>query len=171
MYRALTLSIILSFAFCLLPGCGESLPPGMPRLYPAIITVTQEGTPLEGATVQLIPEDQANAQWGPGGTTNASGVAVLYTNARFRGAPLGEYRVTVTKRETEPHPHPELSGGDRAQLAEFMRIAQSLKTYNYVEPQYSSITETPLRIEITARERNYEVDAGQQVRIEARLMR
>jgi len=151
-------------------GCGERLPAGMPRLYPASITVTQEGTPLAGALVQLIPEDPANAAWGPGGTTNQSGVVVLRTNGAYLGAPLGTYKVTVSKTEMEPHPNPELRGGSEEDLRRSLAILRTLRTYSYVEPQYGSIRYTPLRIEITARERNYTIDAGRKIRVEARTM-
>ena len=144
----------------------------MPRLYPASITVTQEGVPLEEAMVQLIPEDQANARWGPAGTTDASGVAVLQTNGKYKGAPLGKYKVIVSKMWTEPHPKPELSGAkSREELGEYLAIARTLKTYNMVEPQYGSINDTPLNLEITAKGKTYPVDAGKQIKVEAKVMR
>lgn len=142
----------------------------MPKLYPASVTVTQEGKPLAGAMVQLIPEDSVNSAWGPGGTTNASGVVVLQTNGKYKGAPLGKYKVTVTKREQEPHPNPELAqGGPRTpEFAKFQEIGRNLKVYSYVESQYGSIAETPLNIEVTAKEKNYTIDAGKAVKTDVK---
>ena len=167
MNRTLTSSIVLLLSSILMTGCGEALPDGMPRLYPATIIVTQEGIPLAGAMVQLIPEDSANAAWGPGGVTDESGSIVLHTNGKYKGAPLGHYKVTVMKREREPHPQPELreAGPHTPEFARFMDIARSLQTYAYVEAQYTVPTDTPLRMEITPRGRTYEVDAGPPVKI------
>ena len=168
MKRTFLSLITLLLAIFLLPGCGESLPDGMPRLYPASIAVVQEGTPLEGAIVQLIPENEDHSAWVPTGTTDAQGVAVLQTNGRFAGAPLGSYRVTVTKREQEPHPHPELAAyppGD-PNHQRFVEIGRNLRAFNLVAPIYSSVVDTPLRVEIVAGQRNYEVDAGEITRIE-----
>jgi len=149
-------------------GCRENLPAGMPKLYPASVTVTQEGKPLAGALVQLIPEDSANSSWGPGGTTNTSGVVVLQTNGKYKGAPLGKYKVTVSKREKEPHPNPELAGGP--EFRRYVEIDKNLKTYSYVEPQYGSIAKTPLSVEVTAREKTYTVDAGKAIKTEAKRL-
>ena len=166
-------SIVLLPATFLMTGCGEKLPDGMPRLYPASITVTQEGEPLAGALVQLIPEDPVNSAWGPGGNTDASGVVVLQTNGRYRGAPLGKYRVTVTKMETDPHPNPEWMNApsDSPEFRQNMEISRRLRVYHLVDPQLRSTTDTPLRLEVTAGEKNYTIDVGEKVRVEARILR
>lgn len=149
-------------------GCGEKLPIGMPRLYPASVTIMQEGTPLAGAVVQLIPEDSANAQWGPGGMTDASGVAELRTNGPYKGAPLGTYKVVVSRSESDPHPHPELTapGASREDLGKYMAIGMRLKVYTYVESKYGSVETTPLRVEITAKGKNYTIDAGKPIKVQ-----
>ena len=157
-----SLITLLLMAF-LMTGCwGEPRPAGMPKLYPASIVVTQEGTPLEGASVQLFPEDSANSQWGPGGMTDASGVAELRTNGKYPGAPLGSYKVVVTKHGFEPHPHPEwadLPESDPNRW-KYLQIQEGLKAFELVETKYSLLKETPLRVEITAKEKTYPVDAG-----------
>jgi len=166
MNRAL-LSILLLLATVLMTGCGEKLPPGMPKLYPVIVTVTQEGTPLAGAIVQLIPEDPAHAAWGPGGMTDASGVAVLRTNGPYKGAPLGKYKVVVTKSEIEspPSPPPRGPGVTREDVGRYQALLNRLKAYNYVETQYGSATDTPLEVEITAKVKNYTFDAGKPIKV------
>ena len=168
MNRPLVSFLLLLLTASLMTGCGESRPAGMPRLYPATITITQEGTPLDGALVQLIPEDSANSSWGPGGTTDASGRVVLQTNGKYKGAPLGEYKVTVSKKEKEPHPNPELQGGQ--EFRKYLAILKTLKTYSFVEPQYGSIKDTPLNIEITAKEKTYTVDAGKKVKVAVKVL-
>ncbi|MCL2622497.1 MAG: prealbumin-like fold domain-containing protein [Planctomycetaceae bacterium] len=170
MNRTLVLSIVLLLAAFLMTGCGEKLPDGMPRLYPASVAITQEGTPLAGAVVQLFPVNEANAAWGPGGTTDESGVVVLQTNGRYKGVPLGEYKVTVTKNEREPHPNPELRDGAEPEVRRYIAISQTLKTYSFVESEYGLLTQTPLRLEITAGERNYTIDAGKIIKEETRTM-
>ena len=157
-------ALLLSVSFIM--GCGgQPLPEGMPRLYPASIEVTQEGTPLEGATVTLVSEDSELGRWSPTGITNASGVAVLQTNGLYRGAPLGTFKVVITKRVTEPHPHPELAGAERGtpEEARYDQLNRARQTFNYVESQYSSIEDTPLTIEIVAGQRTYSIDAGKKV--------
>ena len=170
MNRTFTLFTLLLFASFLvtvpITGCSENLPADMPKLYPASVIVTQEGKPLAGAMVQLIPDDPANSSWGPGGTTDASGVVVLQTNGKYKGAPLGKYKVTVSKRVKDPHPNPELAGGP--EFRRYLAIDRNLKTYSYVEPQYGSIAETPLSIEVTAKGKTYTVDAGKEIKTEAK---
>jgi len=153
----------LLLAACFIIGCGgDPRPAGMPRLYPVSIVVIQDGAPLTNATVQLIPEDEANSRWGPMGMTNASGVAAMRTNARYDGAPLGTYKVVVSKTEMEPHPNPDWANlsQDDPEYWRNARIAESLRPVHFVGEQYGSVVDTPLRVEITARERIYEVEVG-----------
>jgi hypothetical protein len=158
--RTLIISLLV---VCTFSGCSkEPRPAGMPRLYPVSLKIVQEGETLEGAMVQLIPEDSANSSWGPGGTTDASGIAVLQTNGKYKGAPLGKYKVTVSKKEKEPHPNPELAGGP--EFRQYLAVLKTLKTYSFVEPQYGSIKDTPLRVEITANEKTYTIDAGKKIK-------
>jgi len=144
MTRTFTSSTALLFAAVFITGCwGEPRPDGMPRLYPVSIIVTQEGVPLEEASVTLIPEDPANARWGPMGMTDGSGVAVMRTDGKYAGAPLGTYKVVVSKMEIIDPP-PGTPGESRA--------------VHHVPQQYGSIADTPLRIEITAAGRTYPVE-------------
>jgi hypothetical protein len=163
----------LLLALLFLTGCGEQLPDGMPKLYPALITVTQEGEPLEEATVMLIPEDSALMQWGPSGITDESGIAEMKTNAKYKGAPLGKYTVTVMKREREPHPHPEWAGLSETDpnYRQFVQIARMLKHYDLVESHFGSVANSPLRIEVSAGQKEYTVDVGKKVKVETVTLR
>jgi len=149
------------------PGCGKKLPPGMPKLHPASVTVTQENAPLDNAMVQFFPTDPALSQWGPSGTTDANGVAVLSTNGQYPGVPEGHYKVIVIKQEREPHPHPEWSflPDEDPKFRQFQSINARLKTYVYVERKYSNIVNTPLEANITAGKNELQLDAGAKVTI------
>ena len=144
MTRTFTSFAALLLAVSFIVGCGgEPRPAGMPRLYSASIVVTQGGEPLEGASVTLTPEDPENARWGPMGTTDGSGVAVLRTDGKYAGAPLGAYKVVVSKLQIIDPP-PGTPGESRG--------------VNHVPSQYASIADTPLRVEITAKGRTYPVE-------------
>lgn len=164
--------ITLALGAISMSGC-ESRPPGMPRLYPASITVIQDDKPLEGAMVQLIPENEANASWGPTGISDALGVVVLQTNGRYKGAPLGKYKVVVFKREREQHPHPEWAAAPNGDpnYSKYMAIEGQLKTFDYIETQYGSVDETPLSIEVTADQEVYTVDVGKKFTTETQTLR
>jgi hypothetical protein len=152
-------------------GCGQKLPEGMPKLYPVTITIVQENTPLEGAIVQLIPEDVSLSNWGPMGITNVSGVAELRTNGKYKGSPSGQFKVLVTKREVEPHPHLEwgnLPDGD-PKFIQYCNESMKLKVFDYVEPQFGLINATPLSINITSSgSNNFQLDVGKKTTIEAK---
>ena len=159
---------VLSLAAFVFTGCGEKLPDGMPKLYPTLITVIQEGEPCEGALVQLFPEDSTLSQWGASAVSDAKGVAEMLTNAKYKGAPLGKYKVTVMKREREPHPNPEWANLPREDpnFQKFVQIANDLKLYDYVQPQFSSEVKSPLQIEVTAGQKEHKIDVGQKIKTE-----
>lgn len=80
-------------------GCnGKKKPDGLPKLFPCSVTITQGGSPLEGATVSLFSD---SSSWGAAGTTNESGVAKIFTYGDFAGAPEGVYKVTVEKNRLD----------------------------------------------------------------------
>src|SRR5690606_8372893 len=103
----------LNFAYASLPwllasliGCGESRPEGLPALFPASVTIEQDGKPLSDATVTLVPTDPALARWPVGGQTDATGTANLKTYMQYEGAPAGSFKVTVNKNITKGDPLP-----------------------------------------------------------------
>jgi len=162
MNRTIISFIALSLVVFPLTGCSEKRPDGMPKLYPASITVTMDGTPLAAAMVQLYAEDSANSQWGPGGITTASGIAELQTNGRYQGAPLGVYKVAVSKQEMDKHPNPEWANlpPDDPNYRRYMQIAENLKAFEVVAPEFSQLSKTPLKIEITAKVKSYQIEVG-----------
>ena len=94
-YTILSVSVLLLFG-----GCQPSKrPDGLPPLYPCTVTITQNGTPAADVSVRFISKE--TSKWPVTGITDASGKAVMVTYGQFKGAPLGEYTVVVSKTESE----------------------------------------------------------------------
>ena len=162
-----TLLLPLLLLAVLLAGCSDR-PADMPPLFPCSITVTQDGVPLEGASVRMVNLSDAavgNA-WTPSGTTDASGVAQMMTNAQYAGAAAGKYRITVEKFETEPSklgPQPPVDSPEYEAWSH-RSAAETLAQYALVEAIYSS-SQTPHEIEITKGANDLTIDVGKAVRI------
>ncbi len=77
----------------LLTGCGGG---DHPDLYTVSGTVTYNGQPVEGASVQFVKVGSSRSSRA---TTDAEGHYKLGTYEDGDGAPAGEYVVIVTKRE------------------------------------------------------------------------
>ncbi|MDO5581969.1 MAG: hypothetical protein Q4G69_12640 [Planctomycetia bacterium] len=86
-------------------ACGPKVPSDVPKLIPCSVKVTKGGSPLEGAQVILYKTEGAGSLT-VCGTTDASGVAKISTiRASYvgKGAPEGDYKVTVNKEVVVPH--------------------------------------------------------------------
>jgi len=114
--------IVLSLTGC---GTGRPRPDDLPKLYPCVLTITQEGNPLSGAYVNLIPMEEVNAKYQASSVTNDEGKATVVTYG-FDGVPAGKYKVCVRK----------VVGEENAE-------------YQTVERQYANPNTTPHEIEIT----------------------
>ena len=94
---------VFSFAsvlFLSFGGCSPSnRPDGMPPLHPCTVTITQNGSPAADVSVRFVTKE--TSAWPVTGTTDASGKAAMVTYGQFKGAPLGEYTVVVSKTESE----------------------------------------------------------------------
>lgn len=163
---------LLLISGCLLAiviGCGEPRPEGLPELYPATITVTQDGSPLAGAAVTLLPQDAALARWPAGGTTDSSGVVTLHTYSTYPGAPAGTFKVTVSKTTTEGEPRPTHPGAD-ATPAELSAYDRAMKTGNFevfqvVAAEHRMPSTTKLSIDVTPSGPNqFTLDVGPAVK-------
>ena len=147
-------------------GGGAKLPDGMPAPQPTSITITQDGSPLPGASVALIPVDSSN-QWNAGATTDDKGVAVVHTLGQYAGAVPGKYKVIITKRESEksgltaPDPNTDPQG-----YAKYMEESKKVKlaTYDLIDPKYSKGT-TPEEVEIVQGNNEKTIDVGAAVRV------
>ncbi len=136
-------------------GCSEKKPDGMPPLVPCTVTVTQGGAPLANANVTLFPLD--GSQWTANGSTDGSGKAVMFAWGSHQGAPVGKYKVTVAKMET-----------DKAAVARSSSDEPSTdpppNSYNLVEEKYGMKDSTTLEIEVVKGTTEYKVEAGAAVR-------
>ena len=160
--------VALSCLLFVSAGCGGGppRPADMPPLSPASISVVQEGTPLEGASVSLFSED-TNFKWTVVGMTDASGTAVLKTHAQFPGAPQGTYKVVITKTE-QPEETPFFPDNEEGQRmrAEHQRATSQgrITLYTLVDKQYTDAATTPLTITIGQGKNSEQFDVGKPVR-------
>jgi len=151
-------------------GCGEKRPDGMPPLHPTSFTFKQDGVPLEGAMVTLIAQDAANSQWSLGGATDRNGVLRVQTQG-FNGAPAGNYKIVVTKTETEGTAAAATEessdlGGSRPVAA-----AGGQKSFYLVDSKYRSAGTTDLEFEIKPGRNAETFDLGPAVRDEIPVFR
>ncbi len=153
--RIVALALFVATSCCFL-SCSKPRPDGLPPLVSCKITVTQDSQPLADATVSLYSDD---VPWAVGGTTDASGVAVIYTHGQYAGAPEGNYVVTVTKQVVE-----------QAEVALSPSVmTQGGKAYDLVEEQYGSRDKSPLTLEVSGKTTE-KFDVGAAVRNEVKAM-
>ena len=155
MRKILLLSFIV--AFSLQMGCSKdpNRPADLPKLYSCSITITQDGKPLEEATVTLV--SKTPAKFGTGtATTDASGTATLKTYG-YNGIPLGQYKVLIEKRGVEGARESKNEYGDTIQVGGTI--------YQYVDAQYVSERSTPFEIDITEKGGKETFEVGAPVRI------
>lgn len=165
-FQRLFLVGALAFACVSSFGCGgEKRPEGFPELYPISIKILQEGTPLEGASVNLIAQDARLARWPAGGNTNADGVVELRTYG-YEGAPAGTFKVLVMKTETIG----EANSAEEAR--ELMQTGQSadFERFDLVDARYRDQAQTPLTLEVKAgSNETQEFDVGAPIREPVRM--
>jgi hypothetical protein len=137
-------------------GCGDSTRPAdLPKLYPCKITITQNGKPLENATVTLIAKTKS--KYGvSSATTDVSGMASLWTYG-FNGVPSGEYGVTVTKIGVE--------GTKESKTIEGNPIQTGGNVYSYVDAKFGDENNPPYFINATENGVAETFDVGTPVRI------
>lgn len=147
-------------------GCGGKTPPeGFPKLYSAQVTITQENTPLAGATVTLLSED-TSMKYLVSGITDEKGVAKLVTHGEYPGAPEGKYKLCVSKIIHDDDVPVPSDPGEIPAWREKMKNDPP-KTHTYVEEQYGSARTTPLRVEITSgSNKDFTFDLGKAIHIE-----
>jgi hypothetical protein len=153
----LLISLFLFGLFFVFSGCNQNLPPGMPKLYPATITVFSDGQPLVGASVTIWAQDPALTSWWAGATTDTEGNAKLVTWGRYPGAAAGSYNITIEKTEIEAS---KLTGEySEERRAEFEADAAGRKHYDLF-PDFSSLEKSTLKIEIKPGTNEEKVDVG-----------
>jgi len=156
------LLFLLVCIFVLPTGCGRGElphPPGMPKIYPTTLTITQDGKPLANATVGLFAIDGENATWTPSGVTDANGKAIMLTRGQFRGAAVGKYKVTVAVTEY-------VDGTVINEQGEIIGPEMPTKIFTLVEMKYRKSTTTPLELEVTTKGvSDATFDVGKAVRV------
>jgi hypothetical protein len=147
-------------------GSGSNTPAGMPPLFSTAITIVQEGVPLAGASVVLIPDD-GSQDWYVVGATDASGVAEMMASSRWSGSPKGKYKVIVRKFESDPSQiTPVPDDADEAARNAYDRAVSNerLNSYVLVEPVFSDPDKTPLTLTVDGKTTET-FDVGKAVKI------
>ncbi len=159
-------AILFSIVFFLyISGCGTNLPSDLPKLYPVSLVITQDGSVLEGATVQLLPQDSAS-RWSAMGKTDSTGKVDFYTEGRYLGVPEGNYKVVVFKVFTEPSKY---VGKERPADIDYgtwdkMIANERRVSYHQVNPLYDSRQTTPLELMVGPKqEKDRSIDVGQAI--------
>lgn len=136
---------------CAVTGCSkDDRPEGLPDLQPLTVKVVQAGSPLAGASVRLVPTDASNP-WALGGTTDDKGEAAIQTHGKYAGAPLGEYKVTISKVQSDA----------ASTAADDPSGAPAADAFQLVDVAYQSEEKTPTTISVTADEESTKlVDVG-----------
>lgn len=159
---------VLLFAVTCFPGCfGSDRPPGFPRLYPVSLKITQEGQPVEGVNVRLRSVDDSLA-WPLGGVTGPDGIAPLWTHGKFRGAPVGKYKVVLDKTVNEGEKE-YLEAMEREDMAAARKI--QVTSYSCFGEEYGKDSTTPLEIDIAKNSRVIDVDGGSAVKIKREYLK
>ena len=154
--------LLLVFTF----GCSQDrVPPkGMPKLYPCTIKITQGGEPLVGAIVKLHSQGEPIA-WTVKGKTDATGTAIVFTDGYFKGAPVGEYKVTVDKLESVVPPLPDVLPTNENELMKLGNKQEAdTKEYRLVEPVYAEVGATTLSISVAKKKAEATFDVGSKYR-------
>jgi hypothetical protein len=152
-------AIAASLLGCAIVGCGGPAgPEGMPELFPTVLTITQGGTPLEGASVQMVPSDPSLTKWSCGGASDAMGKVVVMTLGKYPGAAAGSYKVTVFKELMET------AGPANADPAS----SSTTKAFALVDPKFQLADTTPASVTVTSGENTPPaIDLGAPVKIAA----
>lgn len=169
LFKNLTYTLVL--AVLLSAGCRDSsIPSDLPKLSSGTVVVTQEGAPVEGATVYFLPAD-GTTKWAPGGKTDESGAAKIYTNGLYNGAPPGKYQVYMRKTEVEPSKYPLPPTVDTPEYEKWLetygdQIANEKRaTYSLIEKIYTNAKSSPLEIEVLpGKAFTQEFDVGKNVK-------
>lgn len=159
----------LAAALFLAVGCGgQKTPSDMPKLYPTTIAITQEGAPVEGASVQLVKPDDLNYKWLAGGVTDAKGRCEIQTHGKYKGAPEGEfavivYKTTVAESETRKNV-PEPSDPKEA-MAWNEKVASEETATDEIDQKYKKADTTDLRVVVAAGKNETTFEVGPKVSI------
>lgn len=120
-------------------GCSPA-DDGGPARVPASITVTYNGSPVEGASITLVPKAEGEAAYG---MTDSSGVAQLSTRGENDGAIPGEYQVLISKTETKSA-DVKIDSNEVGAMPSGADAMKQAETSHLVPEKYSAIGTTDL---------------------------
>ena len=162
---ASTLAASLLFAV----GCGgQKTPPDMPKLQPTTIVITQEGAPLEGASVQLVKPDDLNYKWLAGGVTDAQGRCEILTHGKYKGAPEGEFAVIVyktVKGESETRKNVPEPSDPKEAMEWNEKVAAEETATDEIDQKYKKADTTDLRVTVKPGKNEETFEVGPKVSI------
>ena len=164
MYRRQLIPVVLLLGVTFLSGC-ERAPKGMVPVYPCKITLTKGGAPVVNVGISLFA-NSLSGSYSVGGATDANGVAEIstsYGSYFTKGAPAGEFQVTVMEVPTIPDelkiPHEQLSqmpGPERdAHLAKVSAARAAFK--RSVPFSFATPDSTPLKVTVAESRQGTEV--------------
>jgi len=133
---------------CVLVGCGSDLP----KTVPVTGTVTLDGKPLAGATVNLVSDEGSIPS---GGTTDDAGNFTLKTmvgDKMVEGATVGTHKIAVSKTSSSG-PAVEMDIEERKKMMEQMTtnpaITSNIKVEDLVPAKYKNPLQSGLVTNVT----------------------
>jgi len=136
--RVAASAFVFALAFSTVGCQKKDRPSDMPDLVKIKIVLTQDGQPLTGALVNMIPTDEAS-KYPSGGVSDDKGICEPRTRGKFQGAPAGTYDVTVSKQTTE-------ETGNMIPGALPGQEIPETKTFNIVDAKYGKPGELKLEV-------------------------
>lgn len=130
-------------------GCSRGGDGGPPRV-PVTVTVTHNGSPVQGAHITFVPKGDGQAAYG---VTSADGKTELSTQGERDGAMPGDYQVMVRKTETEG-PERQVNSTETGAMPAGAEAMKSAQTRNLLPEKYSAIGTTDLQASVAADGKN-----------------
>jgi hypothetical protein len=149
------LFVVIGGGIVAVAGCGAAEKVRHPDVVKAGGVVTQNGAPVEGATVAFVSEESKKAGWVFSGKSDAAGkfaiTSVFAPGTDARGIPVGDYTAVVTKFD-----FPTAVPTDMKAYEEQVRLrqanpgipAQATGPTSLLPPQYGSDTTSGLKVRI-----------------------
>lgn len=166
----LLFAVFCSLILTCLSGCGEKMPAGMPKLFPAQITLTyDDGKPVTDAMLILIADQGSSVgTWSHTGNTDEQGKAEIYTQGRYKGLPAATFKVTVVKeiREGTPNPGEPVDAESAKKYEDWKKSSNKEKVYKVVEETYENAAKTPISVTVAPQGPNaFNLKVGKEVKI------
>jgi hypothetical protein len=138
-YRFFSMMLIGLIVLAFLSGCGR----GIPAIVPVKGTVLLNGQPLPKATIQFVPQrSDLGAEFTSTAVTDEKGGFTLTCGYRDTpGATMGEHTVVISE---SPLPDELRSSRDYREIERYQRKLSNRP----IPTKYSSVRESPLKIEI-----------------------